>query len=72
MTKTLKTMTLSMALAGMFLSAGAFAGAGLMPTPAIKAPAIKANVTVIHKNSNWPLKGLISTNTCALARCVQA
>jgi hypothetical protein len=67
MTKTLKTMTLSMALAGMFLSAGAFAGAGLSPTPAITS-----NVTVIHKNSNWPLKGLISTNTCALARCVQA
>jgi hypothetical protein len=67
MTKTLKTMTLSMALAGMFLSAGAFAGAGLMPTPAIQA-----NVTVIHKNSIWPIKGLISTNTCALARCVQA
>jgi hypothetical protein len=67
MKKTLKTMTLSAALAAMFLSAGAFAGAGVH-----KYPAFNKNVTVIHKNSAWPVKGLITTNACAAIRCVEA
>jgi hypothetical protein len=66
MTKTLKTMTLSAALAVMFLSAGAFAGANT--TPMI----VNTNVTIIHKNSAWPVKGQITSNACAVLRCVEA
>ena len=66
MTKTLKTMTLSAALAVMFLSAGAFAGANT--TPMI----VNTNVTIIHKNSAWPIKGQITSNACAVSRCVEA
>ncbi len=66
MTKTLKTMTLSAALAVAFLSAGAFAGANTSPM------IVNANVTVIHKNSAWPVKGQITSNACALTRCVEA
>jgi hypothetical protein len=66
MTKTFKTMTLSAALAAMFLSAGAFAGANHAPNLIVKA-----NVTIIHKNSVWPVKGQITSNTCAAVRCVE-
>ena len=65
--KTIKTITLSAALAALFLSAGAFAGAGSMPMPKLSA-----NVTVIHKNSAWPLKSQISTDVCAKVRCTEA
>jgi hypothetical protein len=65
MTKPLKTMTLSAALAALFLSAGAFAGA-----PVIAPKIVKANVTIIHKNSQWPIKGQITSNVCAVRRCV--
>jgi hypothetical protein len=67
MTKTLKTMTLSAALAAMFLSAGAFAGA--KPSAALM---VNNNVTIIHKNSAWPVKGQITSNPCAAVRCVEA
>ena len=66
MTKTLKTMTLSATLAVMFLSAGAFAGANT--TPMI----VNTNVTIIHKNSVWPIKGQITSNACAVKRCIEA
>jgi hypothetical protein len=66
MTKTLKTMTLSAALAVMFLSAGAFAGANNSPM------IVNTNVTIIHKNSAWPVKGQITSNACAVLRCVEA
>lgn len=65
MTKTLKTMTLSATLAVMFLSAGAFAGANT--TPMI----VNTNVTIIHKNSVWPIKGQITSNACNIKRCVE-
>jgi hypothetical protein len=65
MTKPLKTLTLSAALAALFLSAGAFAGAPIS-TPAI----VKTNVTIIHKNSQWPVKGQITSNVCAVKRCI--
>jgi hypothetical protein len=65
MTKTLKTMTLSAALAAMFLSAGAFAGASNAP-----GLIIKTNVTIIHKNSAWPMKRQMTSNACAAVRCV--
>ena len=49
----------------MFLSAGAFT------TPRDAAPDAKAtNVTVINKNSNWPLKGQITTDSCQYVRCL--
>jgi hypothetical protein len=66
MTKTLKTMTLTATLAVMFLSAGAFAGAGNAPM------IVNTNVTVIHKNSAWPVKGQITSNICAVRRCIEA
>jgi hypothetical protein len=65
MTKPMKTLTLSAALAALFLSAGAFAGA-----PVIAPKIVKANVTIIHKNSHWPVKGLITFDACALKRCI--
>ena len=65
MTKTLKTTTLSATLAVMFLSAGAFAGANTTPMIA------NTNVTIIHKNSVWPIKGQITSNACAVSRCVE-
>ncbi len=65
MTKTLKTMTVSAALAVMFLSAGAFAGANTT-----KLMMVNTNVTIIHKNSVWPMKGQITVNACAAKRCV--
>jgi hypothetical protein len=65
MTKTLKTMTLSATLAVMFLSAGAFAGANTN-----KTMMVKTNVTIIHKNSAWPMKGQITVVACAAKRCI--
>ena len=67
MKKTLKTMTLSATLAAMFLSAGAFAGANTAPRMVVNT-----NVTIIHKNSAWPMKGQITSNACAAVRCVEA
>jgi hypothetical protein len=65
MSKTLKTMTLSATLAVMFLSAGAFAGANTT-----KSMIVNTNVTIIHKNSILPVKGLITTDACAARRCI--
>ena len=64
--KTIKTISLSTALAVAFLSAGAFASVEH------KAPMVaqNTNVTVIHKNSNWPAKGQITTDSCAIVRCI--
>jgi hypothetical protein len=65
MSKTLKTMTLSAILAVMFLSAGAFAGAN-----GTKTMSVGTNVTIIHKNSAWPMKGQITVDACAAQRCI--
>lgn len=72
----MKTMTTSILLSVMFLSAGAFAGAShtTHSTPAIKAPAAawKAeNVTVVDKTSAWPLPGHVSVEPCKQRRCVE-
>ena len=67
MTKTFKTLTLSTALAAMFLSAGAFAGAS-SPAPVV----VNANVTIIHKNSQWPVKGQVTSDICAVLHCIEA
>ncbi len=65
MTKSLKTLTLSAGLAVMFLSAGAFAGAS-SPKPLL----VKTNVTIIHKNSNWPFKATVKIAPCVKTRCI--
>jgi hypothetical protein len=67
--KTIKTLTLSAALAAVFLSAGAFAHV-TSPVKVIAALPDKANVTVIRKNSQWPK--LIRLTACDLRRCVEA
>ncbi len=67
--KTIKTISLSTALAVAFLSAGAFAGVHA-PAPKLLAPTKITNVTVIRKNSVWPLKVQVTTNACAVRRCI--
>jgi hypothetical protein len=67
--KTIKTLTLSATLAAMFLSAGAFANVSASKAPGETPVAIKANLTVIHKNSPWPKK--LPLNPCAIKRCVE-
>jgi hypothetical protein len=66
--KTIKTMTLSASLAAVFLSAGAFAHV-TTPVTAPSKPVIEANVTIVHKNSQWPK--LVRLNPCDLRRCVE-
>jgi hypothetical protein len=66
--KTIKTLTLSATLAAVFLSAGAFAHV-TKPTIEPSKPVIKANVTIVHKNSQWPM--IIRLNPCDLRRCVE-
>ena len=67
--KTIKTISLSTALAVAFLSAGAFAGVHA-PLPKLTAPVKLTNVTVIRKNSIWPLKVQIVSYSCAIRRCI--
>ena len=66
----MKTLTTSIILSVMFLSAGAFAGsrsdAHLVTAPA----ANPANVTIVTKNAAWPPAGQISVEPCSLARCL--
>ena len=62
----MNTILATAALSVMFLSAGAFAD-----RPVAKAPAPEVtNVTVITKNSVWPLKGQITTDSCQYVRCI--
>lgn len=67
--KTFKTLTLSAALAAVFLSAGAFANV-TGPVKGLMAPGPMTNVTVIRKNSPWPM--IIRLRPCDLRRCVVA
>ena len=64
----MKTLTTSLILSVMFLSAGAFAGAS-HNAPA-KIVAEPANITVIEKNQAWPLPGRISVDPCSCNRCI--
>ena len=68
MTKTLKTLSLSAALAVGFLSAGAFAGANDASHPSVTSITSK-NVTIIYKNSTWPVAGQITVDPCKINRC---
>lgn len=71
----MKTLTTSLLLSLMFLSAGAFAGAShnMHRAPAVTAHVVVVkpeNVTVVGKNSAWPPAGQISVEPCNLHRCV--
>lgn len=66
--KTIKTLTLSATLAAVFLSAGAFAHV-TKPVTTPSNPVIQANVTIVHKNSQWPM--IIRLKPCDLRRCVE-
>ncbi len=65
----MKTLTASMILSAMFLSAGAFAG-NTRPASAPALPKLE-NVTVIVKNQAWPVAGRISVEACSLSRCIE-
>lgn len=67
----MKTLTTSLILSVMFLSAGAFAGASSKaPAPAVAEAAEPTNITVIEKNQAWPLPGRISVEPCSASRCI--
>ena len=64
----MKTLTTSLILSVMFLSAGAFAGASSsVPATIVANP---ANITVIEKNQAWPLPGRITVEPCSASRCI--
>jgi hypothetical protein len=64
----MKTLSTSLLLSVMFLSAGAFAGSSI---DMLTAPiADSANVTVIEKNRVWPLPGRITVEPCNASRCI--
>ncbi len=66
----MKTLIATATLTVMFLSAGAFAGNDTR-TATVAKPQV-TNVTVIVKNGQWPVKGQISFDACALRRCLDA
>lgn len=65
----MKTLTTSLILSVMFLSAGAFAGSTHAILKAEPAPQAE-NVTVILKNGVWPPVGQISVEPCSYRRCI--
>jgi uncharacterized protein (DUF2141 family) len=69
MTKTIKTLSLSAVLAVVFLSAGAFAGSNKNNITSSVIDITSKNVTVIYKNSTWPLPGQIAMEACKISRC---
>ena len=66
----MKTLTTSIILSVMFLSAGAFAGSNHGMHPVIVSAANPANVTVVTKNAAWPPVGQISVEPCSHTRCL--
>jgi hypothetical protein len=66
----MKTLTTSILLSVIFLSAGAFAG-GNRDVPRMPSVAAKSeNVTVMSKNGVWPPAGQISMEPCSVRRCL--
>jgi len=69
----MKTLTTSMLLSVIFLSAGAFAGQGPHKHTAPAAPAASAtsssNVTTVAKNGIWPPASQVSMEPCSIRRC---
>lgn len=67
----MKTVTTTILLSVMFLSAGAFAGGSNKPhVVALTQGANVENVTVILKNQAWPIAGQISVEPCNVRRCI--
>lgn len=66
----MKTLTTSIILSVMFLSAGAFAGSNQNAQPVAVSDANADNVTVVTKNAAWPPAGQISVEPCSRARCI--
>jgi len=66
----MKTLSTSIILSVMFLSAGAFAGSNHGVHPVTVSAANPANVTVITKNAAWPPAGQISVEPCSYNRCL--
>jgi hypothetical protein len=64
----MKTLIATATLTIMFLSAGAFAGSDKSVTQTAASSIV--NVTVISKNSQWPVLSQISTDACSLRRCI--
>ena len=64
----MKTLIATATLTVMFLSAGAFAGSDKNVTQTQASPIV--NVTVISKNSQWPVRSQMSTDACSLRRCI--
>ncbi|MBM3520718.1 MAG: hypothetical protein FJX63_08115 [Alphaproteobacteria bacterium] len=62
----MKTAAATLALAIMFLSAGALASNN---KPAQIIAAQPVNITVIVKNQAWPVKRSSAINPCAKLRC---
>ncbi len=66
----MKTLTTSMILSVMFLSAGAFAGSShKLPELTVASPQIE-NVTVVLKNQAWPPAGFTTVEPCSIRRCI--
>ena len=65
----MKTLTTSIILSVMFLSAGAFASSNHGAQPVTVSQENPANVTVVSKNAAWPPAGQISVEPCSRARC---
>jgi hypothetical protein len=68
MRRKMKTLIATTALTVMFLSAGAFAGSDKAITQLAANPIV--NVTVISKNSQWPVLTQITTDACSIHRCI--
>ncbi len=66
----MKTLIATATLTVMFLSAGAFAGNDSRTATLAKSPV--TNVTVIVKNGQWPVKGRIALDACAMRSCLDA
>lgn len=67
----MKTLTTSIILSVMFLSAGAFAGSHRGHEHVISVAAeAPSNVTVITKNAAWPPAGHITVEPCSRSRCL--
>jgi hypothetical protein len=65
----MKTLTTSIILSVMFLSAGAFAGSSRGVHPVTLTASTPGNVTVVTKNAAWPPAGQISVEPCSHTRC---
>lgn len=66
----MKTLTTSVILSMMLLSAGAFAGLNRNAGRVTASNAKAANMTVVTKNAAWPPAGQISAEPCSRTHCI--